>query len=78
MATTVTTTGITFPDATVQTTAARGADGAGGDEIFYLNDQVITTNYTLAANKNAMTAGPLTINTGITVTISTGATWVIV
>lgn len=54
--------------------------GAGGAQqgIFYENDQVITSNYTIAATKNAMTTGPVTINTGVTVTISDGATWTIV
>lgn len=52
-----------------------GATGAGGDEVFFENDQAVTTSYTLTANKNAMTAGPIDINTGVTVTVPTGATW---
>ena len=55
-----------------------GATGATGNYVFYENDQTITGNYTLSNGKNAMTAGPITINTGITVTIPTGATWSIV
>ena len=55
-----------------------GAVGGGTDEVFYENDQVITTNYTLTANKNAMTAGDITINNGITVTVPNGATWTVV
>ena len=54
-----------------------GATGGSTDEVFYENDQTITTNYELTANKNAMSTGPLTINTGISVTVPTGATWVI-
>lgn len=52
--------------------------GGSTDQIFYLNDQVVTTNYTLPVGKNAMTAGPVTINGGVTVTIPSGARWVIV
>jgi len=57
---------------------AGGATGAGGDDVFYENGQTVTTNYTLTAGKNAMTAGPITIQNGATVTIPSGAAWVIV
>jgi len=55
--------------------------GAGGDKIFYLNSQIVTTNYTLPTAplaKNSVTAGPITINTGVTVTVPTGQSWSIV
>ena len=55
-----------------------GATGGGADQVFNLNDQTVTVDYTIAATKNASSAGPITINTGITVTVSTGAVWVIV
>ena len=55
-----------------------GASGSGGDEIFYENEQSVTTNYTLSSNENAMSAGPITIDSGITVTVPSGSTWVIV
>ena len=45
---------------------------------FYENAQVITSNYTLAAGRNAMTAGSITINNGVTITISDGSSWTIV
>jgi hypothetical protein len=32
----------------------------------------------LTTNKNAMTAGPITIDAGVTVTVPAGASWVIV
>jgi len=47
-------------------------------DVFYENAQSITTNYTITAAKNAMTAGDITVNAGITVTIPAGASWVIV
>jgi hypothetical protein len=55
-----------------------GATGAGGDEVFYENEQTVTTNYTITSNENAMSAGPVTVNTGVTVTVPSGSTWVIV
>lgn len=57
---------------------AGGALGGGTDQVFYENDQTVTNNYTLGTNKNAVTAGPITINSGITVTVPSGASWVIV
>jgi|GEM_PF-1763489 len=57
---------------------AGGASGAGGDDVFYENGQTVTTSYTLTAGKNAMSAGPITINSGATVTVGSGQSWVIV
>jgi len=54
------------------------AEGGGSDEIFHENDQAVTTSYTIATGRNALSAGPITINTGATVTVSAGSTWVIV
>lgn len=55
-----------------------GATGAGGDEIFIENGQTVTTNYTITSNKNALSAGSITINSGVTVTVPSGSRWVIV
>ena len=55
-----------------------GATGGGSDDVFYENGQTVTSNYTLTTSKNAMTAGPVTINSGITVTVPSGSSWVIV
>jgi hypothetical protein len=55
-----------------------GATGGGSDEIFVQNGQVVTTNYTIPADKNAMSTGPITINSGVTVTVSTGARYVVI
>ena len=55
-----------------------GATGGGSDDVFYENGQTITTSYTLTASKNAMSAGPVTINSSVTVTIPSGASWVVV
>ena len=55
-----------------------GATGAGGDQIFHENGQTVTTNYTITAGKNAGSFGPVSINSGITVTVPTGSTWSVV
>jgi hypothetical protein len=44
----------------------------------FLTAQTITENYTLDASYNGMTAGPITINTDVAVTVPSGSTWVIV
>lgn len=54
------------------------ATGGGTDRVFFEGDQTITTSYTLTANKNAMSPGPVAISTGATVTVPTGATWTVV
>jgi hypothetical protein len=58
--------------------SGNGATGGLGNPVFYENDQTVTADYTITANKNAMSAGPITIDTGITVTVPTDSTWVIV
>lgn len=55
-----------------------GATGGGTDAIFYENGQTVTTNYTVPASTNAMSAGPISINSGVTVTVSSGSVWTIV
>ena len=54
-----------------------GATGAGGDEVFVENGTTVTTSYTLTTNKNAVSVGAITINSGATVTIPSGARWVV-
>lgn len=55
-----------------------GATGGGTDEVFYENDATVNVNYTISSGKNAMSAGPITIANGITVTIPDGSTWSVV
>lgn len=54
-----------------------GATGGGNDEVFVENDQTVTTNYTITTNKNAMSTGPITINSGVSVTVPSGSNWVV-
>jgi hypothetical protein len=55
-----------------------GATGGGTDAVFYENDQTVTTNYTITANQNAMAAGVVTINSGVVLTVPSGARLVVV
>jgi hypothetical protein len=38
---------------------------------------LILLQLTITAGNNALTAGPITINTGVSVTVPTGSTWVV-
>ena len=42
-----------------------------------VNNQTISTSYTIAAGNNAMSAGPVTVASGQTVTVSSGCRWVV-
>lgn len=59
-------------------TIGGGAKGAGSDQVFFENDQTVTTSYTITTGKNAVTAGPVTIGSGVTVTVPSGSSWVVV
>jgi hypothetical protein len=52
--------------------------GGGSDKAFYLNDITINTNYTIPTAKNAGTFGPVTVASGVVVTVSSGSTWSVV
>ena len=65
-------------DGSALTGIAAGAGGGGSDEIFWENGQNVTTNYTVTNGKNAMSAGPITINSGVTVTVGAGETWTVI
>jgi hypothetical protein len=54
-----------------------GATGGSSDEVFVQNDQVVTANYTIPVGKNAMSTGPITVDTGVAVTVSSGSRWVV-
>lgn len=55
-----------------------GAVGGSADLVFFENDITVTANYTITTNKNAMSAGPITINSGVTVTVPSGSVWTVV
>ena len=65
-------------DGSALTGIAAGATGGGSDQIFYENGQAVTADYTITNGKNAMSAGPITINSGVTVTVGSGETYTVV
>ena len=48
------------------------------DDAFITNLNTVSSNYTLSAGRNAMSAGPIEISNGVTVDIPDGQSWVIV
>ena len=70
--------------ANANVTSIKLAAGAGGQfvdsqspQVMYYNAQNVTANITVSADKNAFTAGPITIDDPYSVTLNAGATWVI-
>lgn len=55
-----------------------GATGGAGNHVFFLNEQTVDTSYTIPTNRNAHSAGPITINSGVTVTIPSSSSWVVI
>lgn len=43
-----------------------------------VNPNTVSTSFTVPTGFNAVMSGPVTINTGVTVTVSTGSRWVVV
>ena len=68
--------GYTYPAETWGTLGG-GAGGGGADEIFVENSMTVTTDYELTSGKSASSGGPITINSGVTITIPSGQNWVI-
>ena len=46
--------------------------------VFYENSTTVTANYTITAGMNAGSFGPITINSGVVVTVPAGSTWTVV
>lgn len=44
----------------------------------FVNSATVSADYTIPAGSNAMSAGPVTVNSGITVTVSSGSVWTVV
>jgi hypothetical protein len=65
-------------DGTNWINAPSGGGGGAVDGIFFQNNQVVTNTYTIPSNQNAMSTGNLSIASGVTVTVATGARWVII
>ena len=55
--------------------AASGGASAGGS--IYENTTTISANYTLTTSTNGMSVGPITVASGVTVTVPSGQRWVV-
>ena len=61
-------------DASWQTIATGNTTATG----IWENANTISANYTVTTNYNAMSVGPITVASGVTVTVPSGSTWVII
>ena len=59
-------------------TLSWGVAGGANQGIFWENNQTVTSNYTITDGKNAGSFGPITIQSGVTVTVGSGETWTVV
>ena len=64
-------------DATTATWGELDTDANTTTTGMYENHSVISANYSITADNNAMSAGPITVNSGITVTVPATSTWTI-
>ena len=57
-----------------------GATGgnSGANAVFWENQQTVTHDYSISANRNAGSFGPIAINSGVTVTVPSTSNWTIV
>jgi hypothetical protein len=74
---------VAFSNVTSKPTTLSGygiTDGASNaaDGCIQLNNQTISNNYTFTAGQNGVSAGPITISAGVTVTVTSGCGWAIV
>lgn len=59
------------------TTAGNGIKGGGSDQAFMETQANITTTYTISTNKNALSVGPIVINSDTQVILPAGQRWII-
>ena len=52
--------------------------GASTNTVFFENDMSVGVGYSITYGKNAMSAGPISINAGVAVTVPSGSAWTIV
>ena len=68
----------------LQITGQTGPTGPSGNNVstvangaIWLTSNTISSDYTIPTGNNAFTIGPVTINTGNTVTVSSGSRWLV-
>ena len=71
---------ITFYNGGVANTQLAQLNTAGNLQIsggIYVNSKTIGANYTIPSGSSGMSTGPITISSGVTVTVSSGSKWVV-
>ena len=63
---------------TTDGTTADWANTGAINDVFWENAQTLASSYSIPANKSAVTAGPVTLGSGVTVTLGTNSRWVVV
>ncbi len=61
-----------------QATAGATGGNSNANAVFWENQQTVTHDYTIQNNYNAGSFGPITINSGITVTVGAGESWTVI
>jgi hypothetical protein len=64
-------------DVTISTGFLRATETEASNGIM-ANATTVSANYTVPTNYNALSAGPISIDSGITVTVNSGSVWTIV
>jgi hypothetical protein len=79
------TTGVTFAAGETAVAAWNGTDfvkiaggGAEAGGVIQVNKDTATVSYTLPTGNNGFSVGPITINSGVEITVSSGQSWVII
>ena len=55
-----------------------GGGAAGGGGALVINNDTVTESYTVAAGTNAFSVGPITIGSGLSITVASGQRWVVI
>lgn len=55
-----------------------GGVGAQGGGVFQVNNEIANVNYTIQSGQNAFSVGPITVASGVTITVTSGQRWLIV
>lgn len=78
LVTTGTASGGAFLDGTMEWKDISPFGGVVGENVFFNNEKEINSSYSVEASTNAMSAGPINVASGVTVTIPSGSNWTIV
>lgn len=54
-----------------------GTSFPGTNPPIYVNSNTVSANYTFSSGTNGMSAGPVVIANGVSVTVATGSKWVV-